>query len=343
MSKIDIAILGAAGLTGKELLHIFKTHPHFSPVHITSDRHAGLSIDEVFPDLSIGNSSIVFKKHSDPIPSGIPVLLAVPNETSLSLTPDLLKKGHRVIDLSGVFRLHNRAAFERYYKLEHTSFDLMNDQVFGMPELFRDKIPGANLIANPGCYATGAILPLYMLKDQRKKIASIVIDGKSGVSGAGGRVEDAGFSFQSVYENFRAYKILQHQHTPEMQEYAAWGQEPFSFPIIFTPHLLPVYRGILTTTVIHWKEKAPEAEDIVSILRDNTKGEPFIRIYDKPEQVELRMVQHTNFIDISARTEGQVTVMVSAIDNLMKGAAGQAVQNLNLMMGLPETTGLIFS
>lgn len=337
--KSPIAIIGAAGLTGKELLTLLSRHPRLKPVHITSNQHAGLPLSRVYPALE-GMEEIEFCRHDDPIPEGIPVLLAVPNETSMALVPRLLEKGHRVVDLSGAFRLHDRAIFEKYYRLEHTSFETMKEAVYGIPEIFRDTIRTAHLVANPGCFPTAAILPIYYMESFRSRMTGIYIDAKSGVSGAGGRTEDAGYSFNSVHENFRAYKILRHQHQPEIQEYSAQGmKKEFPFPIIFTPHLLPLYRGILATTVIQWDGEAPE--NLRDHLLQHAAPEPFIRLLQEPEEVELSRVQNSNFLDFAVRSEGNTSVVVSAIDNLVKGAAGQAIQNLNLMLGLDERTGLL--
>jgi N-acetyl-gamma-glutamyl-phosphate reductase len=215
----------------------------------------------------------------------------------------------------------------------------MKEAVFGMPEIYREKIKNARLIANPGCYPTGSILPLFFLKDFIGDAASITIDAKSGVSGAGGRTEDAGFSFNSVYENFRAYKILKHQHEPEILEYSLGKNLSEEIPLVFTPHLLPIFRGILSTIVIHWKKKTPDKLK-ETLLRAGEK-EIFIRTLSEPEEVQLSRVQKTNFIDIGIRSTDRSSVVVSAIDNLMKGAAGQAVQNMNLLCGLKETEGLV--
>ncbi len=291
----------------------------------------------MFPALQ-GKLDLTFQRHDSELPAEIPVFLAVPNETSLQLVPDLLMKKHRVVDLSGAYRLHSRHEFEKYYKLIHTSFDLMKESVYGMPEIFRDRIKQASLVANPGCYPTGSILPIFFLGQLRKDIAHIVIDAKSGVSGAGGRTEDAGFSYNSVYENFRAYKVLSHQHQPEIQEYSFSGENSFSQTILFTPHLLPLFRGILSTITILWKKKAPD--NLSEILRQTAAKEPFVRFLDSPEEVQLARVQKTNFLDMGCRSVDSATVIVSAIDNLIKGAAGQAVQNMNLMLGLTETDGL---
>lgn len=328
------AILGAAGFTGKELLRILAAHPLFSPGHITSDKHAGRTLRDSFPDLPV-RDNLTFQTHADPIPAGMPVLLAVPNEVALDRVPELLEKGHRVIDLSGAFRLHDAAEFKEYYKLDHNRIDLARSCAYGLPELFKDKIAHANLVANPGCFPTGCILPLHLLEPVAGKIKGISIDAKSGVSGAGGRVEDGGFSFTSVYENFRAYKILGHQHWPEIVQYAASGK--LRDRTVFTPHLLPVFRGILSTITVFFDGPAP---DILEIFSGQCAAMPFVRILKTPEEVQLAGVQKTNYLDMSARSKGSQAVIVTAIDNLVKGAAGQAVQNLNIMFDQPEGLGL---
>ncbi len=335
----DIAIIGAGGFSGRELLNLLRDHPACRPVHITSNLYAGTHIAEVFPDLD-GVYDVTFSRHDDPLPPGCTVFLAVPNDTALETVPKLLDAGHRVIDLSGAFRLHDRTIWEKYYKLEHTAFHLMEEAVFGMPELFREQISGARLIANPGCYSTAAILPLYLLGEARTQLRSVIIDAKSGVSGAGGRSEDGGFVFHKVHENFRAYKILGHQHQPEIEEYAATHWDGRStLPVVFTPHLLPLYRGILATIVLVWEDSAPA--DLEDRIRGACEQEPFLRFRNTPEEIELSRVQHTNYLDVALRSDGNTTVMLTALDNLVKGAAGQAVQNLNLMLGQPETAGLL--
>ena len=383
----DIGIYGAGGLTGRELLRLLRGHPFVRPVFVSSNQYAGRPVSSVFRELAVydvrktGNLSatsevssalsepLVFSRHDDPLPDSVELaLLATPNQSSLELLPKLLKRGLRVIDLSGSFRLHSQAVWERYYKLKHTAFELLEQRriIFGLPEIFREKIRAADAIANPGCYPTAPILALNILGEDRLRLASVVIDSKSGVSGAGGRTEDAGFAFGGVYENFRAYKVLSHQHQPEIEEYGAWGlgskssaqteigkktaasdagspgHPNFPCPLTFTPHLLPLQRGILTTMVLHWKDPLPKdfGPTLKERFRKAAQEEPFLRFYEEPEQIELRNVQSTNFVDLSIRTEGSISVLVAAIDNLVKGAAGQAIQNMNLMLGFPETTGL---
>jgi N-acetyl-gamma-glutamyl-phosphate reductase len=335
---MEVSIIGAGGLTGKELLSFLKNHPNFKVVHVTSNKTEGKSISEVFPGLGL-SSRLKFKNHSDTLPKDSLVVLAVPNEVSLELTPKLLDLGHKVIDLSGSYRLHNQQAFEKYYGLKHESFHLMKQVVFGIPEIFRERIRGAQFVSNPGCYATSVILPLFFLGELRKKLSSpIVVDSKSGVSGAGGRTDDIGFTFTNTYENFRAYKILSHQHVPEMEEYAREGLD--SLPrIVFTPHLLPVYRGILSTFVLTFQENL--TKEALESEFSKVKKEPFVRLLTKPEEIELKNVQNSNYLDVSYRFDENILVMVSALDNLVKGAAGQALQNMNLMMGYEETLGIL--
>ncbi|MCR9143044.1 MAG: N-acetyl-gamma-glutamyl-phosphate reductase [bacterium] len=351
---VPVAVIGAGGFTGHELLTLMRAHPRLYPVHITSNAYEGRRLSDVFPDLDGADNGLTFSRHDAPLPDGVPVFLAVPNDTSLALVPDLLQAGHPVVDLSGSFRLHDGRAFEERYKLKHTpaSAAAMSQAVFGMPEILRDSIRGAQFVSNPGCFPTGAVIPLAFLGAARQDLQSVVVDAKSGVSGAGGRTEDGGFVFHKVHENFRAYKILGHQHQPEIEEYAALGmpgttgaiampsaEAPPTLPVVFTPHLLPLFRGILSTIVLIWKSTPPA--DLAERLRHRCESEPFIRFRDTPEAVELASVQNTNYLDLGLRTSGNTTVIVTAIDNLIKGAAGQAIQNLNLMLDFPETAGLL--
>lgn len=331
MTKTKVAIIGGGGYTGKELLKILKIHPYFEIAALTSDKHAGTALSDVFPDLGI-QSDLKFTTHDTPQEKGAVVFLATPNDTSARLLPQFAQEGRKVVDLSGAFRLSNPEIFQKVYGFEHPTFDWKSKTIYGIPELFRDSIKEHSLIANPGCYPTGAIIPLHLVKDYSSEIHQVVVNAASGVSGAGGRVEDAGFNFASVYENFRAYKILKHQHEPEIQEYT-------QLPLIFTPHLLPAYRGILTTSTIVWKNKAPTG--LEGSVEAKALNEPFLRYRKTPEEIDILKVANTNFVDISLRSRDNITVLISAIDNLGKGAAGQAIQNMNLICGFPETSGLL--
>jgi N-acetyl-gamma-glutamyl-phosphate reductase len=331
MREYEISIIGASGLTGKELIVYLKNHPKINIVHITSSKEKGKSLKDVFPDISYPHD-LKFKDHSEPPPKDSLVVLAVPNETSLEMIPRFLKAGHKVLDISGSYRLSNPDIFKEYYQLEHTSKELLKQRVFGIPELARDKIFNANFVSNPGCYPTSVMVLLRTLIETNSIGNRVVIDSKSGVSGAGGRTDDITFSYTHVSENFRAYKILKHQHEPEIHEFGLGNQ----YDLTFTPHLLPLYRGILSTTVIELIDPNPES---IYLWARNLEKEPFFRYLPNPEDVELKKVANSNFLDFSFRVRNNTMILVSAIDNLGKGASGQAMQNINLMLGLPETMG----
>lgn len=332
--KARLAIIGAGGLTGKELLKLLKAHPGFEVVHITSNQVAGKKLSSVFPTLGL-SPDLEFQPHSAPVPDNTTVVLATPNEVSMELAFQFAQAGKKVLDLSGVYRLTNQAKFEKSYKLTHSHFSLVSEFVFGLPELYREKIKQARLVSNPGCYATSAIVPLAILGGLRKKIVgTVIVDAKSGVSGAGGRTEEIGFSFTNTYENFRAYKILSHQHESEIEEYSQLGDSS----IVFTPHLLPVYRGILSTIYITFDGSVSES-DLQAVFQKKAEDEPFLRFLSSPEEVQIARVQESNFLDFGFRMRGNQVVLVSALDNLVKGASGQALQNLNLMHGFPEALG----
>jgi N-acetyl-gamma-glutamyl-phosphate reductase len=336
---MKISIIGAGGLTGKELISLLKNHPMFDLSYISSSKTEGKTLMEVFPDIG-WDIDLKFVNHDMMPPKDSIVVLAVPNEVSLEMAEKLLKNGFRVIDLSGSYRLHNKELFERYYNLKHNSFSIMEKVVYGMPEIFREQIKKADFVSNPGCYATSVILPIYMLGELRNKIqGSVIVSAASGVSGAGGRTGEVGFTFTNTYENFKAYKILNHQHTPEMEEYSFYGVRPKN--LIFTPHLLPLYRGILSTIVIQFDEKLDQS--IISKEFEKFDKELFLRRRNTPEEIELKNIQNSNFLDYSFRIKDQTLVIISALDNLVKGAAGQALQNLNLMCGFNENLGLLRS
>ncbi|MCG9874997.1 MAG: N-acetyl-gamma-glutamyl-phosphate reductase [Leptospiraceae bacterium] len=337
----ELAIIGAGGYTGRELIRLLNNHSEFQLLHITSNQLVGKSYQESFPQDKYRNE-IYFQNHESEIPSNATVVLATPNETSMELVPRLLEKGHRVIDLSGSYRLHDRDIFEKNYKIKHTHFDYMKKAVFGLPEFYASQIRDSEFVSNPGCFATSSIIPIRILRSMQDKFkSSIVIDSKTGVSGAGGRTEEVGFLFTNTYENFRSYKVLGHQHEPEIAEYSldpdllASGR----LEIVFTPHLLPVYRGILST--IYIQTDPTTASKIPDLLKAFCKEHAFLRYKENPEEIELKFVQNTNYLDISAKVRNGTVVIVTALDNLVKGAAGQALQNLNIMHSLPETMGLI--
>jgi N-acetyl-gamma-glutamyl-phosphate reductase len=267
------------------------------------------------------------------------VFLATPADVSMELAPAMLDAGARVIDLSGAFRLGTVENYTRWYHEPHTQPALLAEAVYGLPEFCRERIPGARLVANPGCYPTAANLAIRPLAEAGviDRTAGIVCDAKSGVSGAG-RKPSLKTSFCEVTENFSAYSVLSHRHVPEVLMVSGLEERELSF----TAHLLPLDRGILET--IYFRTAAAmTAEDILAIYDKRYSGEPFIRLYHANRVPDLRTVQRTNFCDIGVTLDAATgrAVVVSAIDNLTKGAAGQAVQNMNLMLGLAETEGLL--
>ncbi|HTQ55529.1 MAG TPA: N-acetyl-gamma-glutamyl-phosphate reductase [Bryobacteraceae bacterium] len=327
------AIVGYRGYSGAELVRLLGRHPHVTPVlldhredaaarpHAGTLRHAPCTPDAVRAE----GISIVF--------------LATPAEISLELAPTMLSAGARVIDLSGAFRLRTPAAYSAWYKDAHTQPDLLAEAAYGLPEFCRERIPAARLVANPGCYPTAANLAIRPLVEAGviDRAAGVVCDAKSGVSGAG-RKPSLKTSFCEVTENFSAYAVLHHRHVPEVLMISGLEEREFSF----TAQLVPVARGILET--IYFRTATPAgADDLLAIYARRYAGEAFIRLYPAGHLPDLHAVAHTNYCDIGV-TADQATgraVVVSAIDNLVKGAAGQAVQNMNLLLGRPEAEGLL--
>jgi len=266
------------------------------------------------------------------------VFLATPPEVSMELAPAMLAAGAKVVDLSGAFRLRTPERYAAWYKAEHTQPELLAEAAYGLPEFCRERIPQARLVANPGCYPTAANLAIRPLLEAGvvDRAAGIVCDAKSGVSGAG-RKPSLKSSFCEVTENFTAYSILTHRHVPEVLLVSGLEEREFSF----TAQLLPLDRGILET--IYFRAVgAAKPEDLLAIYEKRYAGEPFIRLYNPGNMPDLRGVARTNFCDIGVTLDATGrAVVVSAIDNLVKGAAGQAIQNMNLMLGFPETEGLL--
>jgi N-acetyl-gamma-glutamyl-phosphate reductase len=267
------------------------------------------------------------------------VFLATPADVSMELAPQMLDAGAKVIDLSGAFRLGDSATYSRWYKEKHTAPELLKEAVYGLPEFCRDRIAQARLISNPGCYPTAANLAIQPLiaSGVVDRSAGIVCDGKSGVSGAG-RKPSLKTSFCEVTENFSAYSVLDHRHVPEILMVSGIEEAELSF----TAHLIPIDRGILET--IYFRARNLSSVDaLLAIYQRRYEAEPFVRLYPLGEMPDIRAVDRTNFCDIGVKFDPATgrAVVVIAIDNLVKGAAGQAVQNMNLALGLQETEGLL--
>ena len=340
---VRIGIIGAAGLSGIELLHLLSRHSEATVNLVTSTKYQGKNVSEVFPELY--KYSLTFDSNDANVVNCDVVFLAVPNQASLELVPKLIDQGIRVIDLSGAYRLDNIKIFEKFYRLKHNYPELLKDAVFGLPEFFRGKIESAKLVANPGCYSTCALLGILPLAEMLGKLDQPpVVDAKSGVSGAGGRVEDDTTNYINVNENFKAYKVLSHQHQPEIQQYlsslSSYNSD-LNGEVIFTPHLLPVNRGILSTIYIHFQE-AVDKHNIVEKFSEFADKQKFVKFLGMSHFPDIKMTSHTNncMIGIESDQSGQNLVIVSSLDNLIKGAAGQAIHNMNIMFRLEESLGL---
>ncbi len=341
---IRVAIIGAAGLSGLELIHWLRFHPQVELTVLTSSKYEGQTLQALFPRFT--GMSQTFEKHETNVDHCDFAFLAIPNKASLDLVPELLKKNIRVVDLSGVYRLSDIPVFEKYYKLAHTSPELLDTAIFGLPEYYKERIGNANLIANPGCYPTGALLGMLPFGNLLENLSTApILDAKSGVSGAGGRVEDDTTNYVTVNENFKAYKVFNHQHTPEIEQYleelTGYRAQQHG-DLTFTPHLLPLNRGILTTIYLRFHDALP-VEKVRASFEEMSENNPFVHVLPAGAFPDLAMVQHTNNCQIGiAHDESRKNwIVITAIDNLVKGAAGQAIQNMNLMFGLDESTGLI--
>ena len=336
-----VAICGGSGYTGAELIRLLSSHPHVELVAITSERSEGKRVDQLFPHLKgICDLKFVSLKKTKLQEQAELFFLALPHGASQDRVEYFVKAGKRVIDLSADYRLRDPEVYRFWYGLEHNYQKTLKKAVYGLPELYRKKIKRAQLVANPGCYPTSALLGLYpALKAGIIKTEGIVVDSKSGTSGAG-RKADVAYNFCEINESFRAYGIATHRHTPEIeQELSKIAKTEIT--VDFTPHLLPINRGILTTIYAPLNNKDITEDEVLRVYKRHYRGEPFVRIFEETLP-DVRNVRGTNYCDIGVRINKRTStlIVVSAIDNLLKGASGQAVQNMNLMLGLDESTGL---
>jgi len=335
-----VAVVGASGYTGVELVRILANHPGVELTCLTSRQHVGKKFSDVFPSVAGIVDLVCDANQVDLINDKADVIFtALPHQTAMEVVPSFLAAGKKVIDLSADYRLQDQAVYRQWYQ-EHTSPELLAKAVYGLPELNRSRIAAAELVANPGCYPTSAALALLpLLEEGLIDPATIIIDSKSGTSGAG-RAAKEGSLFCEVNESFRAYGVASHRHTPEIEQtLSLLNKAPVT--ISFTPHLLPVNRGILSTC--YATLLAPKSTvDLHQLFEARYASEPFVRVRPEGTVPDVGHVRGSNFCDLGvvcdART-GRV-VVVAAIDNLVKGAAGQAVQNMNLMLGQPESAGL---
>ena len=327
---------GFRGYAGAELVHILSRHPGVDLVLLEhrSDAESRSAPLGQKPPPTIPATAEAIRQEGISL-----VFLATPLEVAMELAPTLLDAGIKVIDLGAAFRLRDEETFSHWYHEPHTAPKLLSEAVYGLPEFYREEIAKAHLVANPGCYPTAANLALRPLLEAQivDRARGIVCDAKSGVSGAG-RKPSLKTNFCEVTENFSAYGVLRHRHVPEVLQHSNLGEREFSF----TAHLLPIERGILESIYLR-TDHVEKAVDLLSVYEDRYENEPFVRLYAPGKFADLHAVQRTNFCDIGFvfEPESQRAVIVAAIDNLGKGAAGQAVQNMNLMLGYPEAEALL--
>ncbi|MBU5441020.1 N-acetyl-gamma-glutamyl-phosphate reductase [Paenibacillus sp. MSJ-34] len=338
---VRAAIVGSTGYGGVELIRFLGGHPQVEITSVLSSSSSGVPIAEGYPhlseivtDLLDGIDIPAIREKADV------VFTATPHGVSSKLVPQLLDAGLKVIDLSGDFRLKSGDQYRQWYKHEPAQTELLQEAVYGLSEVFGDEVTSARFVSNPGCYPTATLLGLIpALSAGWIDPRSIIVDAKSGVSGAG-RGASLGTHYSEINENFKAYKVNKHQHTPEIEQVLSLlsGEQ---VTVTFTPHLVPMTRGIMATMYATLNDAHTE-EDLIELYRQYYEGRPFVRIRDKGKWPATKEVYGSNYCDIGFAADertGRVTI-ISVIDNLVKGAAGQAIQNMNLMMGWNETLGL---
>lgn len=336
---IRAGVVGATGYTGEELVEVLLKNPEVEITSLSALLEKETRFSEIYPrfekkiDLVCKNLNIEEVSENSDL-----VFLALPHTVSMKIAPKFLSKGKKVIDLSADYRLPAEV-YEKWYNAEHLDIEHLEEAVYGLPELNRGKVRGADFVANPGCFPTGVILSLLpIVKAVSKSGLTIVVDSKSGATGAG-RKALMSLSFGEVDENFKCYKANEHQHMPEM-EHVLSGVVGSDVQVNFTPHLVPMRRGILSTVYIQHKGLPAEGE-IYKMYEKLYGDEPFVRLRPAGEMPQVQEVTRTNFCDIGIKVARGMLVIVSVIDNLLKGASGQAAQNMNIMYGLDERTGLL--
>lgn len=351
--SVRVAIVGASGYSGEELVRLLLRHPQVELVAVTSRQNAGQTIAQVFPKFAM-NPVARSLKFSDPDTATLAqqaeiVFLALPHGVAAEFAIPLLRSGCRVIDLSADFRLKSAAVYKEFYAHDHPAPELLAQSVYGLPEIHGEAIRGARLVASPGCYPTSILLPtLPLLRDGLIRPTGIIADSLSGVSGAG-RKADVDYLFCECNESVRPYGVPKHRHLSEIEEQlSAVAGSPVV--IQFTPHLIPVNRGILTTMYLAPSQHLSSPEEVTSLGEQISasyakvySNAPFVRLLEGKALPDTKNVVGTNVVEIAWRLDprtGRLIVM-SAEDNILKGASGQAVQSLNLICGFPETTGLI--
>jgi N-acetyl-gamma-glutamyl-phosphate reductase len=325
--------VGASGYTGAELLRLCAGHPYLSVTVATAQTHAGRPVGELYPSLAAAYPSMVFSKASTELLRGLDVVfIALPHGESQHLVPELAAHVGRILDLSADFRLRDASTYKRWYGSDHMHPEMLGHVAYGLPELFREGLDGARLVAVPGCYPTAAALALTPLLRQRAvEPEGVIVDAASGVSGAGSKLSSASH-FNTVDEDFTAYGLLDHRHTPEIEQ--ATGAR-----VLFTPHLAPMNRGILATCYSRARGVS-DTDDILDLMKQAYAQEPFVVVSEASPSTKATLGSNCAYVTARVDSRTGFVVSICAIDNLMKGASGQAVQCANLLLGLPEPTGL---
>jgi len=337
---IKVAIIGASGYTGCELMRLSVQHPHIELVAVSSEKFSGKAVGEVFPSLG---TTVKLTFHAlaeqEAMREADFVFSALPHSEAMGVVPHLIQQGKKVVDLSADFRFRTPDLYEQWYK-KHTAPELLQEAVYGLSEIYREKIRGAQLVANPGCYPTAVLLSLIpAVQNKLIDLKSVIIDAKSGVSGAG-RSPVLNSLFAEANEGVKPYKIGTHQHTPEIeQELGLIAKQQVS--LLFTPHLMPMNRGILVTAYATPKNMVAQ-KDIVNIYQTFYQNDKFVRICPPDTLPSTHQVKGSNYCDIGIIVDSKTNrlILVAAIDNLIKGASGQAIQNMNIMAGLEEDSGI---
>jgi len=333
----SVAILGATGYTGSELIRLLETHPHFNVVHLGAHSQAGKKAGEVLPGISGKLASMILAKSDAPLPEDVAlVFTALPHGAAAQSVKNALDAGKKVVDLSADFRHKSHDVYKAAYQVEHPCPELFEEAVYGLTEFTRDHIQGSRLVANPGCYPTSTLLPLVpLLKSGLVDSEKIIIDSKSGASGAG-RSAKTELIYCEVNEGLSAYGLPKHRHAWEMEEWANSLSTQHT-SVRFVPHIIPMSRGMLTT--LHLTGNSPETWH--AILAETFANETFVNLLPEGKLPSTQAVKGSNRCDIGLAVVGRhEAVVVSCIDNLLKGASGQALQNANVMFGFEETLGL---
>jgi len=341
--KFRVAIAGASGYAGAELVRLAAAHPYYDITAVTSEKSAGQPVSSIFPSLT----GVLDHRFEALEPDALAeradaVFLALPHTKSQGPVAVCRKAGKLVVDLSADYRLKNVAAYESWYQTPHTHRELLQEAVYGLPELHRDRIAKATLVASPGCYPTAAILQVApLIAHELVRPDTIVIDAKSGISGAG-RSPALPYHFPEAHESLEPYKIGTHRHIPEIeQELSGIVGTAGAVTVTFTPHLVPMNRGILSTAYAKLTRDISLA-DVRALYKEFYQGERFVRLYEDIVP-NPRYIKGSNYCDVGVFTDTRTgwIITVAAVDNLVKGAAGQAIQAMNLMMGIPEDSGLL--